>query len=127
MCGACGRTAVEDPTLGPVRTRRDMLVVAQLVNSASASIPGRPVVRVAGDAWVLVGATGTSLTCHTVEQLWQGLLDRSAGAPDRRSALTARLLLGVPADSPLADRVLLKGLEVLTDHSSAPAAAGHEP
>ena len=110
MCGACGRTVVADPALGPVRTTRDLLVVAQLVNSIVAGLPGGPVVRVSGDAWILAGRTGTSTRCDTVEQLWTALVDHYESRPGAAVRLADRIAGGLPAASPLADRVLRVGL-----------------
>ncbi|MHA7280562.1 hypothetical protein ACX80H_12485 [Arthrobacter sp. MDT2-2] len=110
MCGACGRTVVADPALGPVRTTRDLLVVGQVVNSITAGLPGGPVVRVSGDAWILAGRTGTSTRCDTVEQLWTVLLDGWGRASDLSLHLARRIAQGLPAASPLADRVLREGL-----------------
>lgn len=116
MCGACGRSVVTDPVLGPIRTKRDMLMVAHLVNAVAARLPGAPVLQVSGDTWALTGATGTTLSCHTVEQVWRGLLDCMRGA-DRSSALAVRLMLELPAATPLADRVLRNGLEAIASRS----------
>jgi hypothetical protein len=108
MCGACGRTVVADPTLGPVRRTRDLLVVAQIVNGVTAGLPGRPVVRVSGDGFVLAGRTGRSTPCDTVEELWRVLHD--GVDPGASSHLAQRIARALPAASPFADRVLRAGL-----------------
>ncbi|MHA7181382.1 hypothetical protein ACX80J_14860 [Arthrobacter sp. MDB2-24] len=112
MCGACGRTVVADPALGPVRTTRDLLVVAQLVNSITTGLPGGPVVRVSGDSWILAGRTGSSTRCDTVEQLWTALLQQSVRSPEAAARLRERIADGLPGASPLAGRVLQEGLSV---------------
>ncbi|WP_104180918.1 hypothetical protein [Arthrobacter sp. B0490] len=110
MCGACGRTVVADPVLGSVRTTRDLLLVAQTVNAITSGLPGRPVVRVAGDGWVLPGRTGTTTSCDTVEQVWSALVSiHASGASRLAEALTSSL----PASSALADRVLREGIAVV--------------
>lgn len=125
MCGACGRTVVADPALGSVRTTRDMLIAAQLVNSI-AGVPGGPVVRVMGDSWMLAGRTGRSTACDTVHQCWRALVDHSARVPGATSRIADQLARGLPAASPLADRVLREGISALEDlaRSSSTAGAG---
>ncbi|MEC5200421.1 hypothetical protein RCH21_002667 [Arthrobacter sp. PL16] len=108
MCGACGRTVVADPTLGPVRRTRDLLVVAQIVNAVTSGLPGAPTARVSGDGFVLAGRTGRSTPCDTIEDLWRVLHD--VVAPGALSDLARRIARGLPAATPLADRVLRAGL-----------------
>lgn len=70
MCGACGRTTVPDPVLGAVRTLRQHLIVAGTVNTVCEGLPGAPRATALKDGWLLGGASGTALLCHTVEELW---------------------------------------------------------
>ncbi len=124
MCGACGRTVVADPVLGPVRTMRDQLLVAQTVN-ALVSRPGAPVVRVAGSGWVVAGRTGSSAACDTVEQLWSAVADVLARGPEAASRLSEVLASGLPASSVLADRVVRAGISTLgSSRSVVPTDAG---
>ena len=110
MCGACGRTVVADPVLGPVRTTRDLLLVAQVVNAAASRLPGGPVVRVAGSGWVVAGRTGSTTACDTVGQLWAAVISSGAASPDAAVRLTEYLGLALPASSALAERVLHVGI-----------------
>ena len=70
MCGACGRTTVPDPVLGPARTLRQHLIVAGSVNTVCAGLPGAPRVTALKDGWLIGGASGAARLCHTVEELW---------------------------------------------------------
>lgn len=112
MCGACGRTVVADPALGPVRRTRDLLVVAQLVNDVTAGLPGAPTVRVSGDSFVLAGRTGTSTPCATVEGLWHALHD-GAGMSAPLCRRIAGRLAQLPPSSALEERVLALGLRLI--------------
>ncbi|THJ66764.1 hypothetical protein E8P82_07445 [Arthrobacter echini] len=120
MCGACGRVVVADPTLGPRRTRRDLLVVAQVVNAVTSGLAGLPVVRVGGDSWVLVGRTGTSTACDTVGQLWEALAAHTKHAFGDWACLTRRLEDALPGVTDVAGPVLRAGLAVTAPRSEAP-------
>jgi len=74
MCGACGRTTVADPALGPVRTMRQHLIVAGAVNAVCAGLPGAPKVTALKDGWMLTGAAGYSSQCQTLQELWSAVL-----------------------------------------------------
>ncbi|MDJ0457688.1 hypothetical protein PUN71_010790 [Arthrobacter sp. NQ7] len=74
MCGACGRTTVADPALGPVRTMRQHLIVAATVNAVCAGLPGAPKVTALKDGWLMTGAAGASMQCQTLEELWSAVL-----------------------------------------------------
>ncbi|MCB5290606.1 hypothetical protein BJQ90_00018 [Arthrobacter sp. SO3] len=80
MCGACGRSVVSDPVLGPVRTMRQHLVVAQTINGVCRSWPGAPKVAATGDGWLVSGPTGATVAVATVEALWSAVLPSSPGA-----------------------------------------------
>ncbi len=80
MCGACGRAVVSDPVLGPVRTMRQHLIVAQTVNSICHSWSGAPKVVATRDGWLVSGPTGGAESVATVEQLWAAILE---GRPDK--------------------------------------------
>lgn len=116
MCGTCGRTVVADPVLGPVRTTRDLLLVAQAVTTIVSTLPGASVVRVAGTGWVVAGRTGSSTACDTVGQLWSALAEVHARTPQGASRLADALADALPASSALDDRVVRAGLAVV--HSS---------
>jgi hypothetical protein len=74
MCGACGRTTVADPALGPVRTMRQHLIVAGAVNAVCTGLPGAPKVTALKDGWLMTGPAGASRQCQTVEELWTAVL-----------------------------------------------------
>ena len=74
MCGACGRTTVADPALGPVRTMRQHLIVAATINTVCTRIPGAPKVTALKDGWMMAGPSGASTQCRTVEELWSAVL-----------------------------------------------------
>ena len=67
MCGACGRSVVSDPVLGPTRTLRQHLIVAQTINDACQSWPGAPKVAATVDGWLVVGPKGVTEAVPTVE------------------------------------------------------------
>lgn len=81
MCGACGRTVVADPVLGPVRTMRQHLIVAQTVNDLCRSWPGVPKVAATGSGWLVVSPTGAFEAVSTVEALWTAVLRGQKGSP----------------------------------------------
>lgn len=91
MCGACGKTVVFDEVLGPQRGLRQQMIVAQTVNPICAAVQGAPRVRVAGDGWLVQGATGSSTLCHTVEELWKVIFRSCIGNPAQMSAVSAHL------------------------------------
>lgn len=74
MCGACGRTTVADPALGPVRTLRQHLIVAGAINTVCLGLPGAPKVTALRDGWMVSGPSGASRQCQTVEELWAAVL-----------------------------------------------------
>ncbi|KRE71661.1 hypothetical protein [Arthrobacter sp. Soil762] len=74
MCGACGRTTVADPALGPVRTMRQHLIVAGTINAVCTGLPGAPKVTALSDGWMMTGPSGVSRQCQTLEQLWSAVL-----------------------------------------------------
>ncbi|WP_104168650.1 hypothetical protein [Arthrobacter sp. SX1312] len=113
MCGACGRAVIADPVLGPVRRMRDLLLVAQMVNVLVDGLPGRPVVRVIGEGWIVAGRTGRTSTCDTVRELWLAMLDH--GRADATSCIAERVARSLPGASPLADRVLREGMAAAND------------
>lgn len=84
MCGACGRTVVGDPVLGPVRTMRQHLIVAQTINSVCQTWPGAPKVAATSDGWLVSGRTGATVAVATVETLWSAVLPSNPGtrSPD---------------------------------------------
>jgi hypothetical protein len=80
MCGACGSTTVPDPVLGPVRTLRHHLIVAQTVNTVCGGLPGAFRVKALSDGWLMSGPSGAALLCHTVEELWTAVIRGFAGS-----------------------------------------------
>lgn len=74
MCGACGRTTVADPALGPVRTMRQHLIVASTINALCTGLPGAPKVTALKDGWMMSGPCGVSRPCQTLEELWSAVL-----------------------------------------------------
>jgi len=74
MCGACGRTTVADPALGPVRTMRQHLIVAGAVNTVCTGLPGAPKVTALKDGWLMTGPAGASRQCQTLDELWRAVL-----------------------------------------------------
>lgn len=80
MCGACGRTVARDPVLGPIRTMRQHLIVAQTINSVCQTWPGAPKVAATSDGWLVSGPTGATVAVGTVEGLWSAVLRSRPGA-----------------------------------------------
>lgn len=80
MCGACGRNVVTDPLLGPIRTMRQHMIVAQTINGVCQSWPGAPKVAATSDGWLVSGPTGATAAVATVEALWSAVLPSSPGA-----------------------------------------------
>lgn len=131
MCGACGRTVTADEVLGPVRTVRQHHLVASLVNALCAGLPGAPGVKVAGDAWLLRGATGAAVECRTVAELWaavgaalsgSGRAVRAAGRPS--SGLVDRLADRLTAERSSADGLRRDVIDAGLTQLSAGAEAG---
>ncbi|WP_445156070.1 hypothetical protein ACTWLI_07865 [Arthrobacter sp. Hor0625] len=104
MCGACGQTVVADPVLGPVRTMRQHLIVAQTVNDLCRSWPGAPKVAATGGGWLVSRPTGAIEAVSTVEALWTAVLSGRAGVP-----LAAAVGPAAADEDSLASRVLALG------------------
>lgn len=85
MCGACGTASVADPVLGPVRTKRQHLIVAATINALCEAEPGAPRVRALADGWLVSGSSGASRLRYTVEELWTDVLHWFNSASARRS------------------------------------------
>lgn len=100
MCGACGRTVARDPVLGPIRTMRQHLIVAQTINSVCQTWPGAPKVAATSDGWLLSGRTGATAAVGTVEALWSAVLQSSPGA--RSSDLRPTEWPGAPEEARMA-------------------------
>ena len=79
MCGACGRSVVSDPVLGPNRTMRQHLIVAQTINSVCQAWPGVPRVAATSGGWLVSGPTGATAAIATVEALWSAVLRSNPG------------------------------------------------
>ena len=119
MCGACGRTVVSDPILGPVRTQRQHLIVAQTVNDGCRSWAGAPTVAATSEGWLVSGRTGAAHAVSTVEMLWTSVLRGSPGAcfpglPEPAGSLPERT-----AAAELAWRVLSLGKQLSLDLAAA--------
>ena len=100
MCGACGRTVVPDPILGPIRTMRQHLIVAQTINWFCKSWPGAPKVAATSDGWLLSGQTGATAAVGTVEALWSAVLRSGPGV--RSSDLRPTKWHGAPEEARMA-------------------------
>lgn len=87
MCGACGRVVVPDDVLGPMRTLRQHLVVAQVVNEVCRRLPGVPRVTALADGWLITEATGKTRVCRTVEETWFAVIAAGADRPSRLDQL----------------------------------------
>lgn len=123
MCGACGRAVVNDPVLGPVRTMRQHLIVAQTINSICHALPGAPKVHATRDGWQVTGTTGGAEAATTVEQLWTAVLEGMPGKlrPEPLYSFTS-LEDGQSGDIP--GRVRAAGKRVLNEISRA---SEHDP
>ncbi|MEC5191508.1 MULTISPECIES: hypothetical protein [unclassified Arthrobacter] len=108
MCGACGQTVVRDPLLGPVRTLRQHLIVAQTVNQVCQLWAGAPKVTATSGGWLVSWPTGATEAVSTVDALWTAVLGATAGARGQNDALDAQ---PVPASGAgdLPNRVLALG------------------
>lgn len=125
MCGACGRAVANDPVLGPVRTMRQHLIVAQTINSICHAWPGAPKVLATRDGWLVSGTRGGAEAATTVEQLWAAILGDSPGKeqPEPLHDFTS-LEDGQRGDIPL--RVRAAGQRVWNEITGA-SAYGPEP
>lgn len=120
MCGACGRTTVADPVLGAVRTRRQHLIVASTINALCDGLPGAPRVNALEDGWMILGASGATRQCRTVEELWTAVVERYDCTP-QLAILVGRLTAfaadpdndGLPFRVAATGRMLASGERVL--------------
>jgi hypothetical protein len=71
---------VSDPVLGPTRTLRQHLIVAQTINGACQSWPGAPKVAATSSGWLVAGPKGVTETVSTVDALWSAVLRGRPGA-----------------------------------------------
>lgn len=124
MCGACGRSVVSDPALGPIRTMRQHLIVAQTINGVCQSWPGAPKVAATRDGWLVSAPTGATAAVVTVEALWSAVL---RGCPGVRSSDLHRAVLAAVdlAESDwqpeqLSLRVLSLGRDMAPNEGTAP-------
>jgi len=122
MCGACGRKVVSDPVLGPIRTLRQHLIVAQTINDASQSWPGAPKVAATSSGWLVSGPKGATEAVSTVEALWSTVLRGTSVVQwlDLRAA--ADLEAGEVDSRDLALQVLNLGHEMARDSATEPDA-----
>lgn len=128
MCGACGRSVVSDPVLGPARTLRQHLIVAQTINGASKSWPGAPRVAATSGGWLVAGPTGATVAVSTVQALWSAVLLgrpglqrqdlRAAGILGAGELGTGALGAGEPDPGELARRVMNLGHEMARDSAT---------
>ncbi len=70
MCAACGKDVRKDPVLGTERTLRQHMIVAATINNVCRDQRGAPKVTALADGWLVSGASGTSMLCRTVDQVW---------------------------------------------------------
>jgi len=113
MCGACGRSVVSDPVLGPSRTLRQHLIVAQTINAACQSWPGAPKIAATSSGWLVAGPTGATAAVSTVEALWTTVLrGRPRGVPWQELRAAADPGSGELGAGELALRVLNLGHEM---------------
>jgi len=94
MCGACGSTVYADPVLGDEQTLRKRMLVANTVNSLTATIPGAPRTTALADGWTVAGPTGATTLCHTVVELWTAVL--AGGLPGLLQRLEVQLTSAEP-------------------------------
>ncbi|SDK44530.1 hypothetical protein SAMN05216282_10675 [Cryobacterium psychrotolerans] len=126
MCGACGRRTVQDPILGNVRTMRQQIIVAQVINAVCRHVPGVPRVTALVDNWLMAGPTGATKLCDTVEELWTAIIDGSVdpNVPALSEALKA--YSADPLNTGLAAQVTELGLTLAEGHAHRHR-AGHPP
>ena len=118
MCGACGRSVVSDPVLGPTRTLRQHLIVAQTINEACQSWPGAPKVAATSSGWLVAGPTGATAAVSTVEALWTTVLRGRPGVQWQDLRPAADLATGAQDTGALALRVLNLGHEMAQDSAT---------
>ena len=118
MCGACGRSVVSDPVLGPTRTLRQHLVVAQTINDACQSWPGAPKVAATSSGWLVSGPKGATEAVSTVEALWSTVLRGTSGVQWQDLRAAADLETGELETGDLALRVLNLGHEMAQDSAT---------
>lgn len=109
MCGACGRSVVTDPVLGPNRTMRQHLIVAQTINSVCHTWPGAPKVVATAGGWLVSGPTGATVAIATVEGLWAAV---HLSTPGMRSSDLKNYAPEPGADEDLSLRVLSLGCQM---------------
>jgi hypothetical protein len=114
---------VSDPVLGPTRTLRQHLIVAQTINEACLSWPGVPKVAATSNGWLVSGPKGATEAASTVEALWSAVLrGKPAGWwQDLRPAAdleTGKLAPGALETGELARRVLHLGHEMAQDSAT---------
>jgi hypothetical protein len=122
MCGACGRKVVSDPVLGPIRTLRQHLIVAQTINDASQSWPGAPKVAATSSGWLVSGPKGATEAVSTVEALWSTVLRGTSVVQWRGLRAAADLDAGDLDSRDLALQVLTLGHEMARDSATEPDA-----
>jgi hypothetical protein len=118
MCGACGRSVVSDPVLGPTRTLRQHLIVAQTINEACQSWPGAPKVAATSSGWLVSGPKGATEAVSTVEALWSTVLRGRSGVRWQDLRPAADLDAGELDTGALALRVLNLGHEMAQDSAT---------
>ncbi|WP_091561880.1 hypothetical protein [Arthrobacter sp. ok362] len=114
---------MRDPVLGPIRTLRKHLIVAQTINGACHSWPGAPKVAATSSGWLVSGPKGVTEAVSTVEALWWAVLRGKPGArwQDLRRAAdleTGDLEPGELDTAELALRVLKLGHEMAQDSAT---------
>lgn len=116
MCGACGREVVPDAVLGSMRTLRQHLVVAHVVNAVCRRFPGSPRVTALIDGWLITEATGKARLCRTVEDTWIAVIASGLDTPSHLDRLMGELVAQAehPAAAGLSARVSDVGRALVT-------------
>lgn len=111
MCGACGRVMVPDEVLGPIRTLRQQLIAAQIINAVCQGLPGIPGVQLAGDTWLVRSATGAVTPCSTVSDVWGVILSDPGAGSRSLEQLIHRLRASGHSGGGLPDDVIKAGMQ----------------
>lgn len=116
MCGACGREVVPDAVLGSMRTLRQHLVVAHVINAVCCRVPGAPRVAALIDGWLITESTGKTRLCRTVEDTWIAVIDSGFDTASHLDRLTDELVAqaGDLASDGLSARVSDAGQALVT-------------
>ncbi|TFD13522.1 hypothetical protein E3T35_05230 [Cryobacterium sp. TMT1-2-2] len=84
------------------------MLVAQTVTAVCAGLPGTPRIAALAAGWSVTSATGSITLCHTVEEVWLALPERSR--PRLHQALETRTV--VETHDGLTSQVIAVGLHL---------------